>query len=315
MTPEPAEGAAATPRESDRDARPPCPVCASATPEIYLDAPDEPLHSEAIGQSRVHQRPGRVLRCRECGHGYRAAAPSADLLAQLYAEQDVDTYLAEVPGRRRTAAAHWALVKGLIPRGRLLDVGCASGLFLELVAAAGWRAVGIEPSEALCADARGRVGPGVEIVCGTLEAAPLEATDFDVVTLWDVLEHAPDPRAFLAEAVAPLKPGGFLILNVPLLESGIARLLGSRWPLLLPEHLHYFSRESLRTCADAAGLAFERFDHRLAYFTLGHVFTRLSEHDVPFAKPLAGLGRWIDFDDWILPVPLGEIVAVFRKPA
>ncbi|MDP6979183.1 MAG: class I SAM-dependent methyltransferase [Myxococcota bacterium] len=313
MTPEHHE---ATPRSGERDApHPPCPVCTSPSCEVYLDAPDEPLDSQAIGQSRVHQRPGRVLRCRECGHGYRAAAPGADLLAQLYAEQDVETYLAEVPGRRRTAAAHWALVKALVPRGRLLDVGCAAGLFLELVADAGWRAVGIEPSAALCADARNRVGPGVEIECATLETATLETGVFDVVTLWDVLEHARDPRAFLAEAAAPLEPGGFLILNVPLLESAVARMLGARWPLLLPEHLHYFSRQSLRSCAEAAGLAFERFDHRLAYFTLGHVFTRLSEHDVPFARPLATLGRWIDFDDWILPVPLGEIVAVLRKPA
>lgn len=299
--------------ERSADTGPACPICDARDCRIYLDAPDEPLHADAIGQSRVHQRPGRILRCGVCGHGFRATMPSAQALAAMYAAQDVEAYLAEVPGRRRTAGEHWRLVRELVSRGRLLDIGCASGLFLERVGDAGWRATGIEPSEELCRDARERVAAGVQIKRGTLETVELESEAYDVVTLWDVLEHAPDPRSFLARAAAPLKVGGYLVLNVPHIESAMARMLAGRWPLLLPEHLHYFSRESLRACAQEAGLSFDRFDQRLAYFSVGHVFERLAEHEVPLAHAVAALGRAVNLDRLIVPVPLGEIVAVFRK--
>ncbi|MCP4038615.1 MAG: class I SAM-dependent methyltransferase [bacterium] len=293
---------------------PPCPVCDSTRAEIYVAGEDELLQRDAIGQSRVHQRPGRVLRCVDCGHGYRALRPDAESLASLYAEQDVETYLAEVPGRSRTAREHWALVKSLMSRGQLLDVGSASGLFLERANRAGWKATGIEPSAALCAHARARVGECVDIVCGTLESADLEAARYDVVTLWDVLEHSPDPKRFLGACAKPLKPGGFLLLNVPHLDSRMARWLGRRWPLLLPEHLHYFSKASLLACVRDAGFTLERFDQRLAFFSVGHVLHRLSEHALPLAGWLAGIGGRMGVAGWIVPVPLGEIVAVLRKP-
>lgn len=293
---------------------PRCPICESAHSDVYVAGESEPLTATSIGQSRVHQRPGRVLRCRDCGHGYRAVRPEPAALAALYAEQDVETYVAEVPGRSRTARQHWELVKHLMSRGRLLDVGSASGLFLERVGRAGWKATGVEPSPALCAYARDRVSANVEIQCATLETADLPREEFDMVTLWDVLEHAPDPRVFLRAAAAPLKPGGFLLLNVPHLESRVARMLGKRWPLLLPEHLNYFTRDSLLRCAEDAGLLWSRFDQRLAYFSVGHVFRRLQQHGVPLAGMFESLSEWIGGEDWVVPVPLGEIVGVFRKP-
>jgi len=289
-------------------------MCDGDRNEVYVVGEDEPITPDAIGQGRVHQRPGRVMRCLSCGHGYRALRLDSEILAALYAEQDVANYVAEGRGRSRTAREHWEFVKSLMPRGALLDVGCASGLFLERACHAGWKATGIEPSPLLCEYARERMGDAAEIVCGTLESVALAPAQFDIVTLWDVLEHAPDPKSFLRGCTASLKPGGFVLLNVPHIESRVARLMGRHWPLLLPEHLHYFSRTSLLHCGRDAGLALERFDHRLAFFSVGHVFQRLAEHAVPFAASLARVGRPSRLGTWVVPVPLGEMVAVLRKP-
>ena len=129
----------------------------------------------------------------------------------------------------------------------MLDVGCASGHFLQEARQAGWSIAGVEPSETPHAKARETLGTNAELYCSTLEHANLEPASFDALTLWDVLEHCcPDPKAgFMKLCGSLLKPGGKLLLNVPDPDSFEARLLGRRWPLLLAEHLNYFNRKSL----------------------------------------------------------------------
>jgi SAM-dependent methyltransferase len=160
------------------------------------------------------------------------------------------------PRRRgdvRSAARLRALVAaGAPPRGPWLDVVCSSGVFLDVVTAAGAEAWGVEPSAWLAEIARR--GHGDRVRCAPLEGAALPAEAFGVVTLWYVLEHVPDPRGFLALARRHLVPGGLLALKVPARDSYVARALRGRWPLLLPEHLHYFTRPSLRALLREAGL-------------------------------------------------------------
>ena len=86
-------------------------------------------------------------------------------------------------------------------------------------------------------------------------------------------------------------------------------VLGHRWPLLLPEHLNYFNRESLRLCAEQARLAPVRFGRRLAWFSLNYVAYRIAQHGIPGASWLrkgsqGALGRVV------LPVSLGEMFVV-----
>lgn len=291
-----------------------CPVCDCLEHDVYFQGGSEDRTSESVGPSRIHQRPGTVLRCKCCGLGFRELRPDVSTLAKLYEGQDVETYLSEIPGRRWTARRHWDLVKPLMLRGNLLDIGCASGLFLGQVLRAGWTATGIEPSQALCHHAREQMGKRIKIVCGTLESSDLPSDSFDVVTLWDVLEHTLHPADFLRASARLLKPGGYILLNVPHLDSRPARVLGRRWPLLLPEHLCYFSRDSLLRCAESAGLSWERFDRRSAIFSLGHVVQRLGEHEIPFTATLKALVTRFQAEEWLVPMPLGEIAAVFRKP-
>src|SRR5713226_4778490 len=126
-----------------------CPVCGDADLAVYMEGGGETLEASAIGSSRKSIAPGRILRCRGCGFGFRQTRFSAEQLAELYRRMDPEVYQAELAGRRKTASRHLKIVQEEIRRGRLLDVGCASGLFLTLAADAGWQVVGLEPSEAL----------------------------------------------------------------------------------------------------------------------------------------------------------------------
>ena len=223
---------------------------------------------------------------------------------------DPKVYESELEGRDRTARKHLRIVQKYAQSGRLLDVGCASGLFLLHARRAGWDVTGIEPNEKLCEDARKRLKGQGQVQCVPLEAAQLDG-GFDVISLWDVLEHVPGPRSFLELCHHLLQLGGYLFLNVPDLDSLEARILGRRWPLLLPEHLNYFNRTSLELCAKRAGFTPVGFGRRRAWFSLKYVGYRISQHKIPgsslFRKSAGtSLGRIL------IPLSLGERVAVLR---
>ena len=127
--------------------------------------------------------------------------------------------------------------------GAVLDVGCAGGAFLEVMRGRGWQVCGVEPNASAVSHAHRR---GLDVLQGELEAVSLPPEHFDVVTLWDVLEHVPDPLSTLRAAHRALKPGGALVLRVPSPLSLDVRLFGRYWAGLdAPRHLWLFSRTTL----------------------------------------------------------------------
>ena len=287
-----------------------CPLCEAASTEIYLDGDEEVLEPSAIGSSRRHIFPGKILRCRVCRFAFRQARSSPEDLRNLYRQMDAKVYESELRGRDRTAQKHFTIVNRYSRPGRILDVGCASGLFLKHALEAGWEVTGLEPSEVLCGVARKNLGGKGQIMCTTLEDSGLEQS-FDAITLWDVLEHVSDPLGFLRFCRGLLKPDGLLFLNVPDLDSKEARLLGPRWPLFLPEHLNYFNRNSLRLCATRAALKPVRFGQRHAWFSLKYVAYRLAQHSIPGSFLLKKTGDSF-LGGILIPVSLGETLAVLR---
>jgi 2-polyprenyl-3-methyl-5-hydroxy-6-metoxy-1,4-benzoquinol methylase len=138
-----------------------------------------------------------------------------------------------------------------------LDVGCGNGDFPELAKRAGWEAFGVELSEHAAAFARSK---GLNVVCGTLETAGYAAGFFDVITMWDVLEHLDHPRRAVEEAHRLLKGGGYLVVRVPntkfqLLKAFIREdvLRGKRSSLQGNLHLNHFSATTLRRLLTSAG--------------------------------------------------------------
>ena len=153
------------------------------------------------------------------------------------------------------------------PPGKLLDVGCAAGFFLDRARLAGWEVTGIEVSRDTAEIARERYG--LEVQTGRLESAVLEAGSFDCVTMWDVIEHVPDPAGSLARARDLLVAGGLLAIVTPNIEGLYPRAslpLGRRvgwWPHAgLPGHLFQFGEGPLRRMLEAHGFAVSAVRHR-----------------------------------------------------
>lgn len=288
-----------------------CPVCGSLRVALYLDGDDE-LSPQSVGSSRIKLSHGRILKCRDCGLAFRSHRPSPEELALLYRSAGDEVYEAELPNRRRTAARHQQVVQQYRPdAGRVLDVGCASGLFLKAMANVGWNVYGVEPSSLQFERARKLLGPDAQICQCTLQE--VQMPKMDVVTLWDVLEHVEDPLGFMQLCASHLDRGGLLVLNVPRIDSPTARILGGRWPLLLAEHLNYFTKESLAKCGEQSGLSLRQVGSRPVSFSIRYIAYRLQQHGVPLAAFAEGTLAKVGLGRAAVPIRMGEMLAVLER--
>ena len=291
----------------------PCPICHTQDVNLYLDGDDHEISLASVGSSRTLLSHGRILRCTSCGLAYRSFRPRDEELGRLYRAADDSKYEAEMPNRWRTARRHKQIIDTYVSeKGYLLDIGCASGAFLRVMHDAGWVGHGIEPSESQLLRASELLGESTSIQRCTLQDASL-SKDYDLITLWDVLEHVTEPIEFLQLAASHLKSGGHLALNVPRIDSTVARLLSSRWPLLLAEHLNYFTIRSLRICGESAGLSLIHTGQRPSAFSLGYILFRAAQHRIPGSAFLSKALSGSKTSEWSIPVWLGEIYAVFKK--
>lgn len=143
--------------------------------------------------------------------------------------------------------------------GRILDVGCATGLFLVAARKDGWETKGVEFSDYSSRIARDE--HNLDVVTGKLEDAlnsgRLDGESFDVVTLWDTAEHVPDPMATLKASWKALKPGGVLLIKTLNLDSDRAKEEGTGWHFFRPpKHLYYYSEKTLKEYLERAGFIF-----------------------------------------------------------
>jgi 2-polyprenyl-3-methyl-5-hydroxy-6-metoxy-1,4-benzoquinol methylase len=199
------------------------------------------------------------LRCPACWFVYRPAGEEETRAIYEGGEyQDRDFaigYAVEetIEERRANARVRVGYVQRFKAAGRLLDVGAAGGAFVLEAGEAGFAARGIEPSPDFARHARETLGVGV--ADGRLEDADLEPSSLDVITMWHVLEHIPDPLRALRECAAALAPDGVLVLEVPNLDSAVFAMMSTAWTHLDPEvHVSQFTPATLDHALLRAGL-------------------------------------------------------------
>lgn len=207
------------------------------------------------GRDRLHGNPTpfRLVQCTRCGLIYLSPRPSPDELGAYYPEDYISFPGAiqdEPSGLRRLDRAYGVhkrcqqVIRRAGAHGRLLDVGCATGIFLDGMRQRGWEVMGLEPNRHAAQYARQRLG--LDVRESYLEEAGLEAEAFDAITLWDVLEHVPYPDRTLAEVRRLLRPGGLLVLSLPNPDSWERHLFGRYWAGWdMPRHFHIFSQATL----------------------------------------------------------------------
>ena len=194
---------------------------------------------------------GQVVTCTICGHGALAEPPDPANVALAYADAADEVSLREREGQVATADAGLRRLERFVEPGRLLDVGCWTGSFVDAASQRGWDASGIEPSGWAVQVAKGH---GLDVWQGELEDAQVPERTLRAAVVCDVLEHLDDPHPAVARLASMLEPGGALYITVPDAGSRLARTMGRRWWSVLPMHLQYFTRTSMLLLLGAHGL-------------------------------------------------------------
>ncbi len=235
-----------------------------------VEVPACQICGDANGTEMFRDPPFRVMRCPKCSLVYVTPRHADDQLHKVYG---LDYWNSDEPKTRgyasyaldehlylKTFQRRLGLVAQHVPPTplRVLDIGCAAGFFLRVMRENGHEVHGVELSPEIAHYAISSLGSDCIHVGTTADLAQSKPEyaphSFDLVTLWDVVEHVPDPQELLRQAHSFLKPDGVLILETQNVHSSFARLLGRRWQHFKhEEHLYHFNPDTIRTLLQQSG--------------------------------------------------------------
>lgn len=222
-----------------RVAVPGCPVCGDKWDYPWILAAGFPL----------------VFCMGGCGHRYSKEVLGEEALAGTYYNEDEATLEARgnMASKRARFTEYEAILGGLRPGLRVLDVGCNTGELLSLFKEKGCEVAGVEVSPGPARLARKRLG--AQVWEGRVEDVLPAGETFDVVALAHVLEHIHQPVALLERLKSALRPGGKLLVEVPNAEDLGVHVWGGRYRSLCPgDHVSFFTEKSLDGALQRAGL-------------------------------------------------------------
>ncbi|MGI8903793.1 MAG: class I SAM-dependent methyltransferase [Solirubrobacteraceae bacterium] len=286
----------------------PCDLCGAADPRPLLDSP---------------RLDGPLVRCRRCRLVYvgrrRAdftfAATDAGrsrALAGRVAElglvrQGIEE--AERPLRIEADRERLARLRGHAARGRLLDVGCATGTFLQ-VAGEAFDAAGVEPDPGTSEQAR---AAGHSVRTGTVDDVAGPAGGFDAVTLFHVIEHLDSPQRTLWRVHELLRPGGVVMIETPTVDCVWFRLAPGRWRQLIPDHYYFFSAATLAALLRRCEL--EPIEQRKVgrRVSLRFLADRMRRSGVPFSGGLTSVLRAMRIEERTVRLNPGDIMSVVAR--
>ena len=278
--------------------------------------PEEKIEVDAFSCTNPgYGHHAQIVQCQQCGYVYANPRWAGDEILQAYTAVTDETYVQERAGRELTFQKHLRAMEKRVGRanGRsLLDVGAYIGVFVETASQAGWQAYGVEPSEWASSVAQRQ---GLNVIHGTQDAPELRGKQFDVVTMWDVIEHVADPSGEMAKAYELLAPGGWLVVHTMDISSRIAKLMGPRWPWLMDMHIHYFSQKTLRQMLEQNGFEVVWSGAEGRYLRLNYLVSRVEALNRPLGRLANWLVNGLRLGHLAVPLNFGDLFTVYaRRP-
>jgi 2-polyprenyl-3-methyl-5-hydroxy-6-metoxy-1,4-benzoquinol methylase len=204
------------------------------------------------------EKPGfEVWECRGCGFLFIPSRFRQSVDYTRYKSRDVSERVAQgdLWIKKQRNLLRYRVIGKTHASGPVLDVGCGFGHFLLTGKELGYDVRGVEMCRENAEFVKNRFG--IPVWQGDFLDYP-ETEFFDVITLWDALEHIQNADRVVSKASRLLKGGGLLVVQVPQAGSLIAKMLGSRWWAMGPDHANYFSKRTVRLLLEKNGLEVRR---------------------------------------------------------
>jgi len=263
-----------------------CPICGSYDIQYFLTAVDHTVSGESF----------EIFHCNHCSAGFTQDVPSTADIGHYYQSSK---YISHSDTRKGMVNQMYHRVRSItlnqkrkltekvsaVKKGKLLDVGAGTGMFVETMLSAGWIVKGVEPDEG----ARDIAARSNIHLADPSTLFLLEKNSFDVITLWHVLEHVHQLHEYAEQFKKLLNPQGTLVIAVPNYTSHDATHYGSYWAAYdVPRHLYHFSPESMTVLL------------RKHNFTLRHIYPQwfdsfyvsLLSEEYKSGKPSLIKGGW-----------------------
>ena len=232
-----------------------CPCCGQNDSDVVFKSIMKPDDFDVLLDYSMEeydsQEWGRYVKCRNCHLIYMNPLETINKTNEYYRKAK-NTHAPIVRDScLRTAQSQLRLIRRHAGGTDLLDIGCAQGFFLFSASKAGYAAKGVEISQDAVAYARNEFGLDVE--AQPFEELRFGAAHFDVVTLWQVLEHVPYPLTMLREVNRILRPGGLVVVSTPDIGGIPARILRKKWWDIKRLHINQFATKTLAHLLRNAG--------------------------------------------------------------
>src|SRR3954471_2345067 len=215
-----------------------CPICNSNQFKPFLACKDYTVSRETFS----------IFRCTSCQFKFTNPIPDLNKLGSYYKSEEYISHSNTKKGfinscyqtvRKYTLLKKLALLSKFYKTGRILDIGCGTGEFLNTCKQAKWDTVGIEPDENARKMAQNNFSLDVK---AEEELKNLQDESFDVISMWHVLEHVPDLKGRIEDLKRLLKPNGLILIAVPNCDSHDAKLYKEFWAAYdVPRHLYHFT--------------------------------------------------------------------------
>lgn len=271
---------------------------------------------------------GPLVRCRHCGliyvnprrTNFAVSEETANASAKRIAVWDhyaeiCDASLVSDERELEHIQANFELriqrIRQFKTEGSLLDIGCGKGHFLAVARSSGFSVIGIEPNEKTARFARQAYD--LEIIPGVLNQHTFPENRFDIVTMLHVLEHLPSPTQELYKIHRILRPGGFLFIEVPNIDTIWFRLLGHNWRQIITDHYFFFTPQTIHALLQKVG--FSVMDNQSIGKKMSAMFliSRLQRYNRTLTSLLAKFAERARIDDREIYLNLGDVMFITAK--
>ncbi len=290
-----------------------CLVCGEAPAVLHFRAKTKLIPTAYRITEEDHTPCWDIWRCTRCGFVFSDWKLTDDQLKQLYASMEDELYDREEETRRLTFRGGLSLIdhtRNMPPKGRLMDIGCATGGFLFEARQRGWDVAGVELSAWAARRANTR---NLNVYEGTVHSYPDGSASFDVITMLDYIEHDPEPGLLLDRIRTLLGPGGLVYITTPDIGGFVARMLRAKWWGINPLHLHYFSQATMKKLLEKHGYDVVISRTYTRVFTIGYWASRLEHFSPALGRATVKFFTILGLADKQLKLNLGDMMEVVAR--